>query len=202
MIKTQVSLNMLKSISEKMHGTTFHHHSHFLYDLPMRKNGYYVEIGCFAGATACLMLQRENINVISIDLGHPIPQEIVHKNVRIFNQHKNSYTYLQGNSQTPDMVNRLKEITQEIDILFIDGDHTKQGVMNDFMMYHKMVVPGGYIVFDDYNDFAHSPEVKPIVDSIAKDTDEYEIIGAVKNTFRAKPEHLTEGNCFVMRKLQ
>jgi predicted O-methyltransferase YrrM len=201
MTPTQESLQLLRDISARMEGTTFHHHSHLLYDLPMRENGYYVEIGCFAGATACLMLQRQKTNVISIDLGHPIPQSMVQENIKRFNVHNNSYIYLEGNSQSQDMVNQLKKITQEIDILFIDGDHTKEGVMNDFLLYHEMVVPGGYVVFDDYNDHEHSPEVKPTVNAIVKNTNEYEIIGAIENIHGARPRTLLEGNCFVMRKL-
>jgi predicted O-methyltransferase YrrM len=201
MTPTQESLQLLRDISARMEGTTFHHHSHLLYDLPMRENGYYVEIGCFAGATACLMLQRQKTNVISIDLGHPIPQSMVQENIKRFNVHNNSYIYLEGNSQSQDTVNQLKKITQEIDILFIDGDHTKEGVMNDFLLYHEMVVPGGYVVFDDYNDHEYSPEVKPTVNAIVKNTNEYEIIGAIENIHGARPRTLLEGNCFVMRKL-
>jgi len=201
MTPTYESLKLLRDISARMEGNTFHHHSHLLYDLPIKENGFYVEIGCFAGATACLMLHKEKINVVSIDLGHPIPQSMVHENVKKFNQHNNFYAYLEGNSQSQDMVDRLKSITQEIDILFIDGDHTKEGVMNDFLLYHEMVVSGGYIVFDDYNDHQYSPEVKPIVNTIVKNFHEYEVIGAIENTLGARPRTLIEGNCFVVRKM-
>jgi hypothetical protein len=64
-----------------------------------------------------------------------------------------------------------------------------------------MVVPGGYIVFDDYNDSEYSPEVKPTVDEIVKNTSEYEVIGAIENTLGARPRTLLEGNCFILRKL-
>lgn len=201
MIPTYESLELLREISSKMEGTTFHHHSHLLYDIPIRENGYYVEIGCYAGATACLMLHKAN--VVSIDLGRPISSTIVYDNVDMFNHKKNSFTYLEGNSQSNEMVKRLKEITNEIDILFIDGDHTKEGVMNDFLLYHEMVIPGGYIVFDDYNDDEFSPEVKPTVNMIVKNFLQYEVIGTFENTLGARPRFLTEaneGNCFVMRK--
>lgn len=38
-----------------------------------------------------------------------------------------------------------------IDILFIDGDHTKDGCSADFKNYSYHVVEGGLIIFDDYN---------------------------------------------------
>jgi predicted O-methyltransferase YrrM len=36
-----------------------------------------------------------------------------------------------------------------LDYLFIDGDHTYDGVKQDFEMYSPMVRPGGIIVFHD-----------------------------------------------------
>lgn len=201
MIATEKSLGLLRHISSKMQGSTFHHHSHLLYDLPVRKNGYYVEIGCYAGATACLMAHIAHINIVSIDLGYPVPQNVVFENINLFNLYGNTFHYIEGNSRSQDTLDQLKKITQEIDILFIDGGHSKEDVMNDFLLYHKMVVPGGYIVFDDYNDSEYSPEVKPTVDTIVKNTNEYEVVGTIKNTLGARPRTITEGNCFILRKI-
>ena len=36
-----------------------------------------------------------------------------------------------------------------MDFLFIDGDHTYEGVKADFNMYSELVRPGGLIVFHD-----------------------------------------------------
>ena len=36
-----------------------------------------------------------------------------------------------------------------IDFLFIDGDHSYEGVKNDFEMYKPLVSKGGIIVLDD-----------------------------------------------------
>ena len=38
---------------------------------------------------------------------------------------------------------------KELDFLFIDGDHTYEGVRKDFEMYGKLVVKGGVIAFHD-----------------------------------------------------
>jgi predicted O-methyltransferase YrrM len=202
---TKESLDIVEKISNEMEGNTFHHHYHILYDLGREFNSQpinYVEIGCYAGGSACLMLQRPNTNVISIDLGHPIPPDIVKRNVYKFNKLNNPHTYLQGNSQTIEMVNRLTDVVDSIDIFFIDGDHSYQGVINDFSLYHNLVKSGGYIVFDDYNDYKHSPEVKLAVnDLINKISTQYEIIGAIPNLYNAKPLELKEGNEFVIKKL-
>ncbi|MFN6069283.1 MAG: class I SAM-dependent methyltransferase, partial [Pseudanabaena sp.] len=40
----------------------------------------------------------------------------------------------------------------KIDFLFIDGDHTYEGVRQDYEMYSPLVQKGGYIAFHDIND--------------------------------------------------
>ena len=202
MIHTAKSLEIVERISSEIQEQTFHHHYHILYDVPVhRKNPVYVEIGCYAGGSACLMLQRESMNVISIDLGQPIPETTVRKNVSKLNVLNNNFHYLKGNSQTESMVQELKKLTDTIDVLFIDGDHSKEGALKDFSLYNEMVVSGGYIVFDDYNDSVHSPGVKLAVDELVQTLTGYEIIGTLENTFKARPATLKDGNCFVLRKL-
>jgi predicted O-methyltransferase YrrM len=203
---TQHSLDITRDISTKINNLTFHHHYHIIYDVLNSYNKSsvvnYVEIGCYGGGSACLALQRPNTNVISIDLGDPIPKNIVIENTTKLNIHNNKYIYLQGNSQTYEMVNQLKHEIDNIDLLFIDGDHFYQGVINDFMLYHDLVNTGGYILFDDYNDAEHSPEVKLAVDDIIKShLDAYDIIGTLPNTLGARPEEMQSGNVFILRKL-
>ena len=70
------------------------------------------------------------------------------------------------------------------------------------MLYEGLVKKGGYIVFDDYNDSQHSPEVKPAVNDLVNQiSTQYEIIGAIPNLYNAKPLELKEGNEFVIKKL-
>lgn len=203
---TKESLKLLQNISENILDQTFHHHYHVLYDILTSyddtKNLTYVEIGCFAGGSACLALQRPNTQVISIDLGSPITPEVVKENVAKLNIHKNKYVYLQGNSQDTEMLNRLSKQIDSIDVLFIDGDHSYQGVINDFLLYKDLVKKGGYVVFDDYNDSQHCPEVKPAVDNIVNThTDYYRVIGSLPNTAGARPAELLQGNDFIIQKL-
>lgn len=203
---TKESLTLTQKISAEINEQTFHHHYHILYDIATSydslKNLTYVEIGCYAGGSACLLLQRPNTTVVSIDLGTPIPPEIVHQNVLKLNKHNNNYVYLQGNSQSNEMLDRLKEHVTEIDLLFIDGDHSYQGVINDFLLYNELVKTGGYIVFDDYNDWEHSPEVKSAVNNLIQEhSSTFEIIGTLKNVYKARPESYVDGNVFIIKKL-
>lgn len=189
---------------------TFHHHYHILYDIAdsiNKKEINYVEIGCYAGGSACLMLQRTKTNVISIDLGEPISEEIVLNNTKNHNIHKNRFNYIKANSQVLETKERLKSImseykSQEIDILFIDGDHSFIGVHNDFNLYEDLVSIGGYIVFDDYRDPEHSPDVNGAVNNIVSNLKNYEVIGTIENTLGAHPGSLTEGNCFVIKRIR
>lgn len=203
---TKESLILLEQISSVISDQTFHHHYHILYDIitsyEESKHITYVEIGCYAGGSACLMLQRPNTQVISIDIGHPIDPDVANHNVSKLNIHNNKFTYLQGNSQNIEMVNRLSKEINGIDVLFIDGDHSYQGVINDFSLYKDLVNVGGYIVFDDYNDWQYSPEVKLAVDDIIKDNKNYyNIIGTLPNIFGARPADLLEGNEFIIQKI-
>ena len=202
---TQNSLDITRYISDNIDNQTMHHHYHILYDIasvyPKKQNITYVEIGCYAGGSACLMLQRHNTRVISIDLGQPIPKETVYSNVKNLNKFNNPYNYLEGNSQTYEMVARLKELTNEVDILFIDGDHSYQAVINDFMLYEGLVKSGGFIIFDDYNDEG-CPGTKIAVDEIIKSIEErYINIGTLPNIFGARPDTLTEGNDYIIQKI-
>jgi len=202
---TEESLNLTKSISDKIDNKTFHHHYHILYDIantyPSDYLVNYVEIGCYAGGSACLLLQRPKTNVLSIDLGNPIDPSVVVNNVKNLNVHNNQYTYVRGNSQTDETYNNVLKCVNQIDILFIDGDHSEFGARKDFDMYSPLVKENGYIIFDDYNDPQNSPGVKIAVDKLVSTIgDNYEIIGTLPNVFKARPEDVNDGNCYILRK--
>jgi len=200
---SQKSLDLVDSISTEVN--TFHHHYHILYDIAMLypEEINYVEIGCFSGGSSCLMLQREKTNVFAIDLGFPMSEDIVKNNVNNFNKLNNKFNYILGNSQSEETVERLKLLMNDdkIDILFIDGGHGYNDVLNDFTLYEDMVRIGGYIVFDDYNDYQFSPEVKTAVNYLVDNKcDNFNIIGTIKNYLKAIPKELEDGNCFIIQK--
>lgn len=71
---------------------------------------------------------------------------------------------IQGYSQ--NAIEKALQVSTRFKLLHIDGGHTSENVWSDFLLYERFVVPGGYIVFDDYGDVAHSPEVGPAVDRL------------------------------------
>lgn len=58
---------------------------------------------------------------------------------------------LQGDSHSPEMLSRVKAAFQgePLDYLFIDGDHTYDGVKQDFELYSPLVRKGGVIALHD-----------------------------------------------------
>ena len=57
--------------------------------------------------------------------------------------------YLNVDSKDPASVEKVRAITPSLDVLFIDGDHSVEGVRSDWTMYHELVAEGGIVVFHD-----------------------------------------------------
>ena len=66
-------------------------------------------------------------------------------------------------------------ITEPIDLLFIDGDHSYEGVKQDFTNYTKYVKSGGFILIDDYHK-KYWPGIKKFVDNDI-DTNKFQRVG-------------------------
>jgi predicted O-methyltransferase YrrM len=59
--------------------------------------------------------------------------------------------FLAGDSHTPEMRERVETefAGREVDLLFIDGDHSEEGVRTDYRLYRDLVRAGGAIAFHD-----------------------------------------------------
>lgn len=207
-IITENSLNKTNEIMKTMDGHSFHNHYHIIYDICDSINGEitYVEIGAFAGGSASLMSSHPKVKkVVSIDLGQPIDKSIPIKNVTKFKHNNCNYEYIKGDSTNNETIEKLKSITTNINILFIDGNHQYDGVVKDFNNYKDFVVKGGYIIFDDYEDYQYSPDVKLAVNDLIKSLDitEYEIIGSLEYDLISKTNvpNFKSSNEFILKKL-
>jgi predicted O-methyltransferase YrrM len=69
-------------------------------------------------------------------------------------------------SDTPDRVASALR-GAPLDLLFIDGDHTYNGVKQDFEMYSPFVKSGGIVAFHDI--VKHPPETEVQVDRFWKE---------------------------------
>lgn len=194
--KSGESLKMLKDINLKIKERNFHPFTYILYDIRTllgdgEKN--FLEIGSYVGSSASLMLQHKfKTNVICIDpcvlhpshyIGSSPQYETLKKNLKNNNIHNNKYEILKNYSSDTNLINKLKANNTKVDILFIDGDHTRQAVINDWNNFKDFVNPGGFICFDDYYDDIWSPEVRLGVDYIVSNLDKtkYEVIGSLDN---------------------
>lgn len=93
--------------------------------------------------------------------------EIVDKNIRENNPNNHQYHLLKGFSN--NMVDEFRKLNLQIDYLFIDGDHSYKGVMDDFKNYFEFVNEGGIIVFDNYNDSAWEEVTTAVNEILEKD---------------------------------
>jgi predicted O-methyltransferase YrrM len=206
---TENSLNIVNEIIKNMEKHTFHNHFHILYDLCEnidKDNITYMEIGTFAGGSASLMSKNQKVKkIVSVDIGIPIEKEIPIKNVNNFKHDNCEYEYIEGDSKLEGTIKKVYDLIKNVDILFIDGDHKYNSVIKDFENYKDLVLPGGFIVFDDYLDEVHSPGVYPAVNDIVNNLDKnkYEIIGSLNYDLIKKTNNpdLKSSNEFIIRKI-
>ena len=205
-VPSKYSLDIVKKISSNMKGNTFHHHYHILWDIRNKMDKEevnYVEIGTHSGGSSCLMLMSpKKTNVTGIDLGMYAQPYIIYSNVEKYKLEHNTFNYIIGDSRSTETVEKLRSSLSEIDILFIDGDHSYYAVIDDFLNYKDLVTTGGYIIFDDYHDWKYSCEVQHAVNHIVDFLlfDEFEVIGYFNNTLEAHPKSMKNNNEFILRK--
>jgi len=167
----------------------------------------YMEIGVHNGGSMTMLLSgnNKNINIYGIDLFEDMYDETKHLNKEKFTTYQyfkrdnlsmtktrnnldkvkkhynnNSNIHLrQGNSYFDETETNFKEElnSHELDLLFIDGDHTLDGVKNDYVRYSKYVKKGGYIIFDDY----HHPIIKEYCDKLLKENSSIKLITKFKS---------------------
>ena len=128
----------------------------FVYELQPK---VVVEIGTKFGGTFKIWNEVTNAKTISIDLvagihGGVTRDDVDNRNKSFINLYGSRCNFIEGDSHqdlTYDLlINILKG--QKIDFLFIDGDHTYEGVKQDYEMFKELVSDNGYIAFHDIND--------------------------------------------------
>jgi cephalosporin hydroxylase len=116
-----------------------------------------LEIGTAGGGTLFLFTRAAdpNAKIISIDLpggpfggGYPKWKVPLYKS---FAREGQRIYLLRRDSHDPRTLEEVKRILggEKVDFLFIDGDHTYEGVKRDFEMYSPLVREGGIVAFHD-----------------------------------------------------
>ena len=173
-MKHSNSASVVKSISDSMDGNTFHHHTHILYDIRTilgPKPITYTEIGSYEGGSMSIMLLhpfKSDLHYIDPLVENAKQKETIESNLIKYNKHNyNIFPYIDYSNRMK-LIKKLRQQNHKTDILFIDGDHTAQGIFGDFFLYLEFLTEKGFIVFDDYNDAKYSPGVKKGLDIIMK----------------------------------
>jgi predicted O-methyltransferase YrrM len=115
-----------------------------------------VEIGTAQGGVFWLLCQlsQNNATLVSVDL--PLEDRFsggLKIAIDLPKMKKSDQTVhaVSGSSHDPVILDQVKTIFGGvlIDVLFIDGDHSYDGVKQDYEMYRSLVRPGGIIAFHD-----------------------------------------------------
>jgi len=124
-----------------------------------------LEIGTAKGGTLFLWsrLASEDATIVSIDMpwenggGYPNWKTDLYQK---FSSPKQKLTLLRADSHQTSTLENLRSIIakDEIDLLFIDGDHTYDGVKKDYEMYSPLVRDGGIIAMHDIAKHDLNPE--------------------------------------------
>jgi predicted O-methyltransferase YrrM len=116
-----------------------------------------IEIGTAGGGTLFLLSRaaEADATLISVDLpggmfggGYPRWKARLFGRLVLPGQELH---LIRGNSHEPSTHRAVARAlgARKVDLLFIDGDHTYEGVRQDFEQYRSLVRPGGLIAFHD-----------------------------------------------------
>jgi predicted O-methyltransferase YrrM len=108
------------------------------------------EIGAAGCGTTFLLTQAvaSNALLITIDLAFTASREGALKSFAMPGQ---QLVCLREDSHLPETLHLVKRqlAGQQLDVLYLDGDHSYKGIKTDFEFYSPLVKPGGLIVFHD-----------------------------------------------------
>jgi len=131
--------------------------------LAKRKPSAVLEIGTCNGGTLFLASRASTPGgvIISVDLpggrfggGYPEWRIPLYKS---FAMHRQKICLVRDDSHLSSTFEKVEKALEgrELDFLFIDGDHTYDGVKTDFEMYGKLVRKGGMIALHDIFPSSH-----------------------------------------------
>lgn len=104
-----------------------------------------LEVGSASGANAKVFCEVLGINDLFIIDNNMHDRHII----RPENLAKFSYKEYIGDSQSKSASNWLASFNKKFDIIYIDADHSYQGVKNDIQNYIDFLSDGGLMIFHD-----------------------------------------------------
>jgi len=116
------------------------------------------EVGTSGGGTLYLLTRVAAPDAVIVSVDLEIPPHLAAARARLVRGSQRLVS-LAGDSQTEAMVDRVRAALGDrpLDVLFIDGDHSYEGVKRDWELYSPLVRPGGLIgLHDIQEDYATS----------------------------------------------
>jgi predicted O-methyltransferase YrrM len=130
-----------------------------------------IEIGAGRGGTlrALCAAAAPDATIISVDLeGGPFGVDVEGGRSGVSDQELRERAnakpgqrlyIVRGRSSDPEILDRVRTLVPDgVDLLFIDGDHTYEGVSDDYRLYSPLVAAGGVIAFHDVLPHPREPE--------------------------------------------
>lgn len=131
----------------------------FLKLLKQRPPTTVLEVGTEKGGTFFLLTRVATPDAILLSLDLPAGQMSAYPAwreplYRGFRRAQQRVELLRQDSHAPQTREKIRELLggRKLDLLFIDGDHSYEGVKKDFEMYSPLVATGGTIAFHDIVD--------------------------------------------------
>jgi MMP 1-O-methyltransferase len=137
------------------------HLYHFASKVPA--GGKILEIGCWKGkSTFCLAKGAPQAEVFSIDPFNAAGESDSKEEYAAKRGANSLLEQYEENLRSRGIQNGVKALVgyshefvdtfpdASLDLLFIDGDHSREGAEFDFTHFGPKVKPGGYIIFHDY----------------------------------------------------
>jgi len=106
------------------------------------------EIGTADGGTNFLLSQALPSTRLMIGIDLYVKNS---SKLHYFSRANQQLNFINGSSSAKFTIGKVKQILAEkkLDLLFIDGDHSYDGVKQDFLNYRHLVRDGGLIIFHD-----------------------------------------------------
>ena len=130
--------------------------------LKRRRLATIMEIGTRHGGSLYVWcrLAESNAHLVSLDF-HPKgnDEELVAR-FQAFKAPGQTMTCIRQDSHLPQSREAIEEALdgRRLDFLFIDADHSYEGVKQDFEMYSPFVAPGGMVAFEDIVENSRYPK--------------------------------------------